>query len=334
MNLSVLTLFSQILAAVKSGDYRAAGCAAGKLIVAVTCQTVAELCACARPKAMLADGTRFQSGARVVKSFSAQGAEVLPDWRTCRLAGAALHALEGLAPGHRVGWRGGCCGDRVGLADASAQRRQHPRPRVADALGHSLPGRVLELLDGHTALEQRQRSRVGRVAAARMHSGAAHRHANAAGGCWRRRSSAVVLRRRVFSRGAVLVRARGGRWRTGGGRCCPCPCPCPCPLVNVTTVVTRIVTLIVTTSVTWSVAWSATFIVTFTVTSIVTSASLASASSRRGGGTLALFRLRLPRFDRLLGLGQRGAQQRLGRGRADENGRRHGAERPVTASMQ
>ncbi len=43
MNLNVFGLFAAIIAAVKVNDYRAAACAAGKLISAVTCATANEL---------------------------------------------------------------------------------------------------------------------------------------------------------------------------------------------------------------------------------------------------------------------------------------------------
>lgn len=49
MNFPLLSLFTAIIEAVRSGEYRAAVCAAGKLLTSVACQPLAELAANARP---------------------------------------------------------------------------------------------------------------------------------------------------------------------------------------------------------------------------------------------------------------------------------------------
>lgn len=54
--MNLFLLFSQVVSAIKAGDYKTAACAAGRIITTVTCSTQAELLATARPKPMLADG--------------------------------------------------------------------------------------------------------------------------------------------------------------------------------------------------------------------------------------------------------------------------------------
>lgn len=50
MNFPIFALFGVILEAVKTGEYKAAVCGVGKLLTAVTCQTLAELARTARPQ--------------------------------------------------------------------------------------------------------------------------------------------------------------------------------------------------------------------------------------------------------------------------------------------
>lgn len=54
--MNLFLLFSQVISAIKSGDYKTAACAAGRIITTVTCSTQAELLATARPAARGADG--------------------------------------------------------------------------------------------------------------------------------------------------------------------------------------------------------------------------------------------------------------------------------------
>lgn len=51
--MNLFLLFSQVISAIKSGDYKTAACAAGRIITTVTCSTQAELLATARAKPML-----------------------------------------------------------------------------------------------------------------------------------------------------------------------------------------------------------------------------------------------------------------------------------------